>query len=59
MTRDRTADLVPYQPESLSDNHGTSTSDAEATLRDIGQRVFGIKYPRNVTPKKQLPTRTP
>ena len=43
---------VLYQVDSLSDNVGTSTSDADAPLRDIGSAAFGIRYPRNVTPKK-------
>lgn len=51
-------ELVPYYPESLSDNVGTSTSDAEAPLRAIGEQAFGIRYPRNVTPTRLLPART-
>lgn len=40
------------------DNIGTSTSDAEAPLREIGRVAFGIRYPRDVTPRKQ-PKRLP
>ena len=45
-----------------NDKRGTSTSDDEATLRDIGRAAFGIDYPRDVTPKraaKRHPSHTP
>ncbi len=38
----------------LPDYVGTSTSADEAALRDIGSHVFGIEYPRDVTPRKRL-----
>ncbi len=42
--------LFDYQ----DDNRGTSTSDEEAILRDIGTAAFGIRYPKNVTPRNAL-----
>ncbi len=36
------------------DNRGTSTSDEEAPLRDIGAQAFGISYPKDITPRKGL-----
>ncbi len=36
------------------DNRGTSTSDDEAPLRDIGRAAFSISYPKDVTPRKGL-----
>lgn len=37
-----------------SDHIGTSTSDDEAPLREIGRLAFGIRYPRDVTPRTRL-----
>jgi hypothetical protein len=45
---------------SNAEDIGTSTSDAEAPLREIGRVCFGIKYPRDITPRpKRLPPATP
>lgn len=46
-------DALP-EPSALFDNIGTSTSDEEAPLRDIGRVAFGIRYPRDVTPKNRI-----
>jgi len=32
-------------PSPWADNIGTSTSDEEAPLREIGRQLFGIRYP--------------
>ncbi len=42
--------LFDYQ----QDDRGTSTSDDEAILRDIGTAAFGIRYPKDITPRKLL-----
>ena len=43
-----------YNPDS---DRGTSTADWEAPMRDIGRKLWGIRYPNDVTPKivRRLP----
>ena len=46
--------LDRWHERDTDERRGTSTSDDEATLRDIGRAAFGIDYPRDVTPKRRL-----
>lgn len=45
-------DALP-QSSALFDNIGTSTSDDEAPLREIGRVAFGIRYPLDITPTQK------
>jgi hypothetical protein len=45
-------DIETWHERDTDDRRGTSTSDDEATLRDIGRHAFGIDYPRDVTPRQ-------
>ncbi len=46
--------LQTWFERDAEDNRGTSTSDEEAPLRDIGAHAFGISYPKDITPRKGL-----
>jgi hypothetical protein len=45
---------APSYLAQLPDFVGTSTSDDEAPLREIGRIAFGIEYPKDVTPRNRL-----